>query len=110
MQVKTTLTRKAHQDGAIILSDDINFVVPEGGSYYAHAVPFSGEFGRTSIYSGKKSAFVVKGIVLLNQAQQLIVESVGRAQSVSRIMVGSPFINTDEFESDRHFENVVKNG
>ncbi|MGB5736329.1 MAG: hypothetical protein WBM40_17995, partial [Thiohalocapsa sp.] len=49
---KTTLTRKGHGAGAQVLSDDINLVLPGAVGYEAHAVPFTGEFGRTLAHPG----------------------------------------------------------
>ena len=44
---KTTLTRKAYGEGATILSDDVNLILPSVNGFQAFKVPFTGEFGRT---------------------------------------------------------------
>jgi hypothetical protein len=104
---KTTLTRKAYDAGARVLSDDINLVLPGKIGYQAHAVPFTGEFGRTLDHRGGKEAYPVAGIVLLEQGDSLATETVTQSAAVARLLTGSPFVNTDAEESERLFDAVT---
>ena len=92
---KTTLTRKGHQAGAGVLSDDVNLVLPGAGGYEAHAVPFTGEFGRTLAQVGGLAAYPVAGLVLLERGERLDVEPIRPSAAVARLLVASPFVNTE---------------
>ena len=104
---KTTLTRKAYEIGARILSDDINLVLPGKNGYQAHAVPFTGEFGRTLDHRGGKETYPVAGIVLLEQSDSLATETVNQSAAVARLLTGSPFVNMDAEESEKLFDAVT---
>lgn len=104
---KTTLTRKAHERGAKVLSDDINLVLPSQGSYHAHAVPFTGEFGRTIQHADAGNSYPVAGIILLRQSDVLRLEPISAAGAVSALLVGCPFVNMDEQESSALFDAVT---
>lgn len=104
---KTTLTRKAHKKGARVLSDDINLVLPADSGYKAYAVPFTGEFGRTLNHAGGKESYPVAGIVLLEQSDHLQTLPVNSSAAVARLLIGCPFVNTDEHESDALFDSVA---
>ena len=101
---KTTLTRKAHEIGAWVLSDDINLLLPEPAGYSAHAVPFTGEFGRTLQHEGGRKSYPVAGIVLLEQANELMTESVRPSSAVARLLTACPFVNYDMGESEVLFD------
>jgi hypothetical protein len=101
---KTTLTRKAHKGGAKVLSDDINILLPSQIGYRAHAVPFTGEFGRTLNHLGGHESFPVAGIVLLQQGDQLSTRSITKSAAMAKLLVGSPFVNNDEHESQALFD------
>lgn len=101
---KTTLTRKACQSGAWVLSDDINLVLPHDHGYHAHAVPFTGEFGRTLQHDGGQKSYPVAGIVLLEQADTLETAPVLPSTAVARLLTGCPFVNTDPEESATLFD------
>jgi len=105
---KTTLSRKAYRAGAKILSDDINLLLPQksGGSFAAQAVPFTGEFGKTLTHVNPIRGYPVKAIILLGQSTVLRASEIDTVTAVSRIITGAPFVNCDEHESERLFDNV----
>ena len=103
---KTTLTRKAHSSGAIVLSDDVNLLLPVRDGYRAYAVPFTGEFGRSLNHTEGEDSYPVAGVVLLEQGEQLAAHRVTRATATARLLVGCPFVNTDEAETDRLLDNL----
>lgn len=106
---KTTLTRKAHQFGAKVLSDDINMVLPGAGStgYVAHAVPFTGEFGRTLDHAGGRESYPVAAVILLEQGKSLQVSSVEPSDAVAKLLVGCPFVNMDASQAPLLFDAVA---
>ncbi|MCG6863447.1 MAG: hypothetical protein LJE70_19625, partial [Chromatiaceae bacterium] len=105
---KTTLTRKAYQKGARVLSDDINLLLPEKNGYRAYAVPFSGEFGRTLNHQGGRDSYPVAGVVLLEQGERLETQAVKASEAVARLLVGCPFVNTDAEESAALFDVLTE--
>jgi len=105
---KTTLTRKAYDNGARVLSDDINLLLPQSGGYSAHAVPFTGEFGRTLQHEGGRKSYPVAGIILLEQAHELAAESVRPASAVARLLTACPFVNDDKEESEVLFDVLTE--
>ncbi len=106
---KTTLTRKAYRAGARILSDDINLLLPdEGNGYLAHAVPFAGEFGRTlDLHWGEQQSFPVAAIILLEQGEQLALQTAAPAAAIARLVANAPFVNTDAHESAALFDSLT---
>jgi len=104
---KTTLTRKAYDKGVRVLSDDINLVLPGKAGYMAHAVPFTGEFGRTLDHQDGKKAYPLAGIILLEQDDQLETKPISQSQAVAGLLVGCPFVNADAEESERLFDSVI---
>lgn len=92
---KTTLTRKGHAAGAGVLSDDINLVLPAAGGYEAHAVPFTGEFGRTLSHPGGRAAFPAAGLVLLDQGERLGTDRVNPSTAIARLLAACPFVNME---------------
>lgn len=104
---KTTLSRKAFKHGAWILSDDINVLQPAENGYVAHAVPFTGEFGRTLSHKGKNKSYPVAAVILLRQGKQLQAEQVTTAEAVATLLTGCPFVNTIQEESEALFDAVI---
>lgn len=101
---KTTLTRKAFDHGAWVLSDDINLLLPQADGYNAYAVPFTGEFGRTLHHEGGQKSYPVAAIVLLEQADELETGPVSQSSAVARLLTACPFVNYDEEESEGLFD------
>jgi hypothetical protein len=101
---KTTLTRKAYQEGARVLSDDVNLLLPRKGRFCVFAVPFAGEFGRVVSQPGGRSCYPVAGVVLLEHGDCLSTRKVRASEAVARLLVGCPFVNTGTDESAALFD------
>ncbi|MFT5609519.1 MAG: hypothetical protein ACI9WC_000206 [Arenicella sp.] len=106
---KTTLTRKAYKYGAKVLSDDINMVLPcsNKSGFNAHAVPFSGEFGRTLEHANSRESYPLAALVLLEQGELLRVTTAERSDAVAKLLVGSPFVNMDTKQAPLLFDAVT---
>jgi hypothetical protein len=106
---KTTLTRKAHAYGAKVLSDDINMVLPSRDNlgYDAHAVPFTGEFGRTLDHDENPKSYPLAGLIFLEQSESLKVTSIKTADAVAKLLVGCPFVNMDSEQTPMLFDSVT---
>lgn len=102
---KTTLATKAHAAGFGILSDDINLLLPCAAGFHAHAVPFTGEFGRT-LERTLSGAFPVAATVLLQQVTTLTTERASAARATAALLAGCPFVNDDERETDNLLDTV----
>ncbi|QFU74590.1 hypothetical protein EY643_02380 [Halioglobus maricola] len=97
---KTTLCHKAAPMGCQVLSDDLNLVLPSAQGFAAHAVPFTGEYGRTLNHLGSGDHYPLAALVLLEQGEELSLESVPPAVAVSRLYVTSPFANEQAHQAE----------
>lgn len=105
---KTTLTRKAHAQGARVLSDDINLLLPGQGRYLAQAVPFTGEFGRTLPPEAGQDTCPLACLVLLEPGDRLHTAPVTASEAVARLLANCPFVNTDAEETAALFEVLTE--
>ena len=105
---KTTLTRKAFKAGARVLSDDINMLFTDANeAYRAHAVPFTGEFGRTLKHAKGRESYPLTVVVVLEQGDSLQVSSVGPAEAMKKILIGCPFVNMDADCAEQLYDTVL---
>jgi hypothetical protein len=105
---KTTLSRKALGASAKVLSDDLNVVLPDQQSdtgYVACAVPFAGELGRT-LAQRLDTHYPLSALVLLEQSDELKVETLPRVSALSRLLAQSPYVNSDEYELPALIESI----
>ncbi len=103
---KTTLARKAFDQNILILSDDINLVLPSKGGYEAYAVPFSGEFGSRLDPVVDEKYYPLAGIAFLKQGERLETECVDPPFAFSHLLTTCPFVNKDEHEFEALFDAV----
>jgi hypothetical protein len=101
---KTTLARKAYAGGARVLSDDINVLLPNCSGFRALSVPFTGEFGRTMEYLQDQTSYPISSVALLSQGENLRVNPACKSEATSRLLTGSPFVNTDQEETEDLFD------
>ncbi len=101
---KTTFTKKAYHSGATVLSDDLNFLLPETLGYSAHAVPFTGEFGRTLSHAKSQQSYPVKVIAFLEKGEKLEVSEISSSRAIAKLITNCPFVNSNDMEFDRLFE------
>lgn len=90
---KTTLAHKADSHGIRVLGDDINCLLPGDGGFLAHAVPFTGEFGRRQEL--RPDAVALAGVLLLEKGPELRVGPVRPSRAVASLLSGCPFVNSD---------------
>ena len=104
---KTTISRTALAAGHFVLSDDANMIYPDDSArFVANAVPFAGELGQTG--PRDDGPFPVAGIFWLEKSDETIVESLGVADRVSRLMVCSPVLNVDPYRQGQLIERLEK--
>lgn len=101
---KSTISGLGRDAGLHILSDDMNAVFPEDGSYLCEQLPFAGTFGQTSWSGGR---YPVTGIHVLQQDQQNHLKPLSPAKRLAMLMVCSPFINSDPFRQQQLVDNLI---
>lgn len=96
---KTTLTRKAHEAGAGILSDDINIaLLGEDECLQAYPVPFAGDFGQTPDLLSP-GGYPLAALCFLEQGGAATLEPLSNAAAAARLVSASPFVNTDLYKA-----------
>ncbi|BAO43701.1 hypothetical protein TBH_C0764 [Thiolapillus brandeum] len=107
---KTTLSRLALKQGADILSDDANMLLPDAaGRYHAGPVPFAGELG--DVNKDARQDYPVAGLLWLEQDDCLECADLPPAQQLARTMACCPVVNVDPFRGEKLLdviENLLK--
>lgn len=91
---KSTISTLGERAGLTILSDDMNAIVLQDGTYVTEQLPFAGEHGQTALTRGK---FPVQAIHYLQKSSTNELEDTPAAERLAELMVCSPFINTDPY-------------
>ncbi len=93
---KTTLSRLALQEGAAVLSDDANMLLPDAqGRYRAGPVPFAGELG--DVNKDARQNYPVAGLFWLEQSDTLGCGGMPAALQLARTMACCPVVNVDPY-------------
>jgi hypothetical protein len=108
---KTTLTRKAHEAGVGILSDDINVALPtEEGGFRAYPVPFAGDFGQTPDLFAP-GGYPLAGLLFLEKGGNAKLETLSKSAAAARLISASAFVNADTHMTSKLIEvaaNLVR--
>ncbi len=91
---KSTISKLGERAGLTILSDDMNAIVFQDGTYVTEQLPFAGEHGQTALTRGK---FPVQAIHYLQKSSTNALEDTPAAKRLAELMVCSPFTNTDPY-------------
>lgn len=94
---KTTIARLAPPDVAL-LTDEISYVIPQDGAYFAVGTPFFGELARV----GENLRAPVECVYLLAQGPENKIEPVSRAEAVRGLLGNILF-----FAQDPEFVKLV---
>lgn len=89
---KTTLCGLAHELELEILSDELNAIMPSGGSFELLAMPFAGDFGAEP---RPHPPYPLTGLLGLSQGTAPSVNLCSKAEAVSRIVASCPYVNSD---------------
>jgi len=99
---KSTLSHACAAAGDVVISDDLNAIVPEGGRHVALALPFCGD-----VRSGSAlPATPVAGLCRLRQAPADRAEPLSRAAAVAALTACAPYVNHDPYRSDALLRNL----
>jgi hypothetical protein len=89
---KTTLCSLADELGLLILSDELNAVIPSGNAFELAAMPFAGDFGGVP---KRHPPYPLTGLLGLAHRTRPSVDGCSKAEAVSRIVASCPYINAD---------------
>jgi hypothetical protein len=87
---KTTITRLA-PPGINLLTDEISYVRPGPGGYWAYGTPFAGELAR----NGENCAAPVSAVFFLEQGPENRIDEISQADAVRRLMRNILFFAED---------------
>jgi hypothetical protein len=102
---KTTLCGLADELQLEILSDELNAVMPSGGSFELRAMPFAGDFGGVP---KRHPPYPLTGLLGLAQGADPLVHGCSKAEAVSRIVASCPYINADPLLVDALTSRAAK--
>ncbi len=105
---KTTVASLSRAEGKLVLSDDMNVVLP-GDRPQApprtENLPFAGDLGQIS---GPVGRYPIAGLFRLEQAASHARRPVDTASAVAALIANAPFLNTDVHRLDRLSENLTR--
>lgn len=87
---KTTMTRLAPSD-VTLLTDEISYVRPGGGGYFAYGTPFAGELAK----AGENTSAPVSALFFLEKGPENRVDELPPAEAVRRLMRNILFFAED---------------
>jgi hypothetical protein len=94
---KTTISRLAPSD-VILLTDEISYIKPEGGTYRAFGTPFAGELAKL----GENISAPVSTVFLLEKGPENKIEAVPPDEAIRRLLRNILF-----FAEDSELVNLV---
>lgn len=89
---KSTLARLALDQGADILSDELNALWPAAQGLVVERMPFAGDLGQVC---RARSRHALRGLGLLTQAPCDEVRTVSPGAAVAGLLAAAPFVNAD---------------
>lgn len=99
---KTTISRLAPAT-VQVLTDEMSFIHPRDGTYFAHGTPFAGELGRP----GENTHAPLAGIFLLAQGAENRIDALSPADAVRGLMGNILFFARDDDLTSAVFDNAI---
>jgi hypothetical protein len=100
---KTTIASLAPRD-ALLLTDEISYVIPKNGKYFACGTPFAGELARV----GENVSAPINSLFLLHKGPQNRVEEVDQTEAVRAILRNILFFAQDAHLVSRVFQSACQ--
>jgi adenylylsulfate kinase-like enzyme len=100
---KSTVSRLALESGRLVLSDDLNAVVVDGGRPWVQQVPFTGDLGGSRTTRGR---FPLGRVFRLRQAAAAALRPMSRAEAVALLYGCAPYVNADPLRRDQLLANL----
>ncbi len=102
---KSTLSEQAGRHGLLVLSDDLNVLLPEKKRIQVEKVPFTGTFAQQP---DSRYSFPLGGIFKLVQGGTNHLDELGPGAALSLMLSCSPFVNEDPFRFDQLAANLSR--
>jgi len=100
---KTTIARLAPRD-ALLLTDEISYVIRNNGKYFACGTPFAGELGKM----GENVSAPIKTIFLLNKGPHNRIEDIDQSETVRSMLRNILFFAQDHRLVSHVFESACQ--
>lgn len=107
---KSTVSRLGLENGATVLSDDLNAVCCRDGSEIrVERLPFTGDFGDAASgtgFAGGAQSYPLRALFRLVQSPVDGLRPLSRAEALACLLACCPFVNTDPYRAER-LESVL---
>lgn len=94
---KTTASRLALEEGATVLSDDLNAVLREGEGTRMVKLPFTGDLGDRA---GAPSSVPLRALLRLVKGEEERLRPLSRAAALAGLVAAAPFVNRDPWRRE----------
>jgi hypothetical protein len=93
---KTTASRLALEEGATVLSDDLNAVLLEAGAPRMVKLPFTGDLGDRA---GAPASVPLRALLRLSKGPERL-RPLSRAEALAGLVAAAPFVNRDPWRRE----------
>jgi hypothetical protein len=100
---KSTLSGLSAATGRVVISDELNALLPRANGFDVLALPFSGDFGRAAV---RRVATPLAGIFRLRQAPVHGLAGLPRAHAIATLLAACPYVNADPVAGDGALSRV----
>lgn len=94
---KTTAARLCEERGALVLSDDLNAVVPDGAGARVEKLPFTGDLGDRA---GGPVRVPLCAVLRLEKGSEDRLVPLSPARALASLLAASPFANRDPWREE----------
>jgi hypothetical protein len=101
---KSTLSELAHEHGLMVLSDDLNVLLPEDGQIRVEKVPFTGTFAQQP---DERYSYPLGGVFKLLQGRENSLDELGPGAALSLLLSCAPFVNEDPYRFEQLADNLA---
>jgi hypothetical protein len=98
---KTTLSRLSLAEGRVVLSDDLNAVLPSAEGHVVAPVPFAGD------HRGSwRRVLPLTAVCQLRQGERHAISPLSSAEGLAALVAAAPYVNQDPHRIDRLLANL----
>jgi hypothetical protein len=102
---KSTLSRISAATGRVVISDELNALVPGADGFDVLALPFAGDFGRTA---QRRAPAQLGGIFRLRQAPAHALAELPKATAIATLFASCPYVNADPVSAEHTLSLVQR--
>jgi hypothetical protein len=100
---KSTLSGLSLAEGRVVLSDDLNALLPRAGRFHAMAVPFAGDYRSAEPLPPTP----VRAILRLVKGPEHRLGPLGRSEALALLASCAPYVNRDPWRVERLLANLA---